>query len=88
MTSFDNIQCITIWTGWDIRKRTKTSPQQLVCYMNQEQLPPTRADVVKETLKFSQVAEEEYGQKYNLVTYDLATAKIWLFSNCQNVFHD
>ena len=38
-------------------------------------LPPTREDVVKETLKRSQVAAKECGDKYVTVTYDLAVAK-------------
>ena len=36
----------------------------------------TRLDVVKETLKRSQVVAEKCGQKYALNTYDLATGKI------------
>ena len=39
-------------------------------------LPPTREDIVKETLKRSQAAAKESGDKYATVTHDLAVAKI------------
>ena len=57
--------------------------------MKHIQLPPTRADVVKETLKSSQIVAKECGQKYALVTYDLAIAKIAKRIQCEefgNVF--
>ena len=47
-----------------------------VCYMKHIQLPRTRFDVVKETLKRSQEVSKECGQRYTIVTYDLAIAKI------------
>ena len=47
------------------------------------QLPPTTADVVKETLKRSQIVAKECGQKYPLVTYDLAIAKIAKRIQCE-----
>ena len=76
ITASNNIQSVSMWTGWNTRKHTKTSPQQLVCYMKHIQLPSTRADVVKETLKRSQIVAKECGQKYASVTYDLAIAKV------------
>ena len=57
--------------------------------MKHIQLPPTRADVVKEILKSSQIVAKECGQKYALVTYDLAIAKIAKRIQCEefdNVF--
>ena len=71
--TFFGHQSVPMWTGWNTRKHTKTSPQQLVCYIGHIQLHPTRADIVKKTLKHSQVVAEEYRQKYALVTYDLAS---------------
>ena len=44
--------------------------------MQNIRLPRTREDVVKETLKRSQAVAKECGDKYAIVTYDLAVAKI------------
>ena len=69
---------------WVEHKETyKVSPQQLVWYMKYMQLRPTRADVVKETLKRSQIVAKECGQKYALVTYDLTIAKIAKRIHCK-----
>ena len=51
--------------------------------MKHIQLPPTRADVVKDTLKRSKIVANECGQKYTLVTYDLAIAKIAKRIQCE-----
>ena len=50
--------------------------KQVVCYMHNIRLPPTREDVVKETLKRSQAVAKECGDEYVIVTYDLVVAKI------------
>ena len=47
-----------------------------MCYSQNIRLPPTREDAVKEILKRSQSVNTECGDKYTIVTYDLATAKI------------
>lgn len=73
IAAFNNIQSVPMWNK---RKHTNTSPRQLVCYMKHKQLLPTRADVVKETLKRSKVVVEECGNKYALATYGLAIAKM------------
>ena len=65
------------------KETTEKSPQQLVCYMKHIQLPPVRADVVKETLKRSQIVAKECGQKYASVTYDLVIAKIAKRIQCE-----
>ena len=44
--------------------------------MQHIKLPPTRNDVVKETLMRSQIVASECNESYALVTYDLAVAKI------------
>ena len=44
--------------------------------MQNIRLPRTREDVVKETLKRSQAVAKECGDKYAIVTYDLAVAKV------------
>ena len=44
--------------------------------MQNTMLPPTREDIVKETLNRSQAVAKECGDKYAIVTYGLAAAKI------------
>ena len=55
---------------------TDTSPKQIVHYMNHIRYPPTRNDVVKETMVRSQQVSKKCKQRYTIVTYDLALAKI------------
>ena len=83
MTAFNSFQSIPTQTGWNTKKHTETSPQKLVCYIKQTQLSPTWANLVKETLKRSQVVAEECGPKYSLVTYGLAIAKIVKRIQCE-----
>ena len=83
IAAFNNIQSVPMWTGWNTRKHTEVSPQQLAWYMKYMRLPLTRADVVKETLKRSQIVAKECGQKYALVTYDLTIAKIAKRIHCK-----
>ena len=45
-------------------------------YIQHTKLPPTRNDVVKETLRQSEIVASECNEPYALVTYDLAVAKI------------
>ena len=45
-------------------------------YMQQIKLPPTTNEVVKETLRRSQIVASECNEPYALVTRDLAVAKI------------
>ena len=66
---------IPMWLGWN--SLSKTVPiKQRVCYMKHIQLPPTRTDVVKETMKRSQAVSKDCGQQFTVVTYDLAIAKV------------
>ena len=53
---------------------TNLPQKQIVCYMKPIQLPPTRTNVVKETMKCSIVNTVKQRQAF--VTYDLAIAKI------------
>ena len=50
-------------------------PQQAIGYMENIELPPTRLDVIQETLRLSQMVAEECGEKYAIVHYDLGIAK-------------
>jgi hypothetical protein len=49
-------------------------PQQRIWYMDPISAPPTRNDVVRETMKRSMKVASETGQEYGVVTYDLAVA--------------
>ena len=49
-------------------------PQQRIWYMDPISAPPTRNDVVRETMKRSMNVANETGQEYGVVTYDLAVA--------------
>ena len=67
---------LPMWHGWNSLKEVDINPQQKVFYMQHIKLPPTRNDVVKETLMRSQIVASECNEPYALVTYDLAVAKI------------
>ena len=64
-----------MWAGWNTQRYPEPI-NKLVCYMQNIRLLPTREGVVKETLKRSQAVAKECGDKYAVVTYDLAVAKI------------
>jgi hypothetical protein len=64
-----------MWTGWNAQLTEDILPQQHVAYMENISLPPTRMDVVVETMKISQQVAKECGEDYAVVTYDLAIAK-------------
>ena len=49
-------------------------PQQKIWYMDPISAPPTRNDVVRETMKRSLNVAIETHQEYGVVTYDLAVA--------------
>ena len=67
---------IPMWVGWNSLSDCAGHIQQRVCYMKHIEFPPTRLDVVRETLKRSQELSKECGQSHTIVTYDLAIAKI------------
>ena len=62
--------------GWNSLKEVEINPQQNMFYMQHIKLPPTRNDVVKETMSQSKIIASECNEPYALVTYDLALAKI------------
>ena len=64
-----------MWIGWNSLVTKDTLSKQRVEYMENLNLPPTRLDVIVETLKRSQRVAAECGEHYALVTYDLAVAK-------------
>ena len=50
--------------------------KQSVQYVRNIQLPPTRDDVIRQTLKISQEVATDCGDEFALVTYDLACVKM------------
>ena len=64
-----------MWSGWNSQITEDKLPQQRVTYMDNLNLPPTRLDVIVETLKISQKVAIECGERYIVVHYDLAIAK-------------
>ena len=57
-----------------------------MCYIKPIQLPPTRIDVVKETMHRSQIVTEECGQDYALVTHEQVIAKMAKRIQSDNLF--
>ena len=67
---------VPMWIGFNSERFTDTNPKQIVHYMNHIRYPPTRNDMVKETMVRSQQDSKKCKQRYTIVTYDLAVAKI------------
>ena len=64
-----------MWAGWNSLHIKDDLPPQRVVYMDNISLPPTRLDVIVETLKISQEVALECNEQYAIVHYDLAVAK-------------
>jgi len=62
--------------GWNALITPDPLPKQSIGYMENINFPPTRLDVVAETLKQSQRVASECEQQYVVVHYDLAVAKL------------
>ena len=62
--------------GRNTQRYPKPIKRQVVCYMQNIRLPPTRENVVKESVEGSQSFAKKCGDTYAIVTYDLAVAKI------------
>ena len=83
MIAFNNSYNTPMWTGFNTQHTYETNHQE-VGYMKHIKLPPTRYDVVRETLVRSQAVAKECGQSQALVTYDLAIAKIAKKIQCES----
>ena len=64
-----------MWTGSNSIK-VDTQIKQSIQYMHNIQLPPTRDNVIRQTLKVSQEVVTDFEDEFALVTYNLAFAKI------------
>ena len=63
-----------MWPGWNSLIYTDNLPLQKICYLRNITLPPTRLDVVAETLIIAPQVSAECHEKYAILTYDLAIA--------------
>ncbi len=73
--SCKSISNTPVWSGWNSVFTSDPLPPQTVGYMQNIGLPPTRSDVVKETVTQSLKVTDECGEKYIPITYDLGIAK-------------
>ena len=64
-----------MWAGWNSLITEDQLPPQKIAYMYNLNLPPTRLDVIAETLRISQRVAQECDEQYAVVHYDLAVAK-------------
>ena len=64
-----------MWRGWNALLHQDTLPQQRLAYMENIALPPTRLDVVQETMRLSQKVAHYDLAVIMTVHYDLAISK-------------
>ena len=64
-----------MWAGWNSLITEDQIPPQKIAYVDNLNLPPTRIDVIAETLRISQRVAQECDEQYAVVHYDLAVAK-------------
>jgi hypothetical protein len=64
-----------MWSGWNSMLTRDDLPTQKIGYLANIGEPPTRLDVVNETMKRNLAIAEECKEKYITTTYDLAIAK-------------
>ena len=68
--------CAPMWNGWNSERVNENGPKQCVFYMKHIQAPPTRIDVVRETMERSLDVARECGDSFGLMSYNLVIAKI------------
>ena len=81
--SFNFLQDIPMSTGWNSERYYEKIPTKKIGHMKPITLPPTRTDVVRETMIQSQKVSAEYGSKYTIITYDLGIAKVAKQIQCE-----
>ena len=75
-------QPMPLFPGFYLQYVQDTLPVQRICYTNPISAPPTRNDVVRETMMRSMNKVNKTGQEYGVVRYDLAVAlKAHLFKH-------
>ena len=63
------------WTDWNSFLTEDSLPRQRIAFTDNLHLPPTRPDVVGETLRLSQPVVHKYREEFIIVHYDFAIAK-------------
>ena len=76
MISFNLLENTPMWTRWITEQFIEKCPRQCVEYRQHIPFPPTRTDVVKETIVQSKRVSEERGSTSAVINYELAIAKI------------
>lgn len=69
-----NVGSLFRWSAWNSQRIVDSNPQQAIGYLPTINHSPTSDAVVCKTLKTALSIAEECGQKYIIVTYDLAIA--------------
>ncbi len=75
MISCATVNITPMWHGWNALMTVDTLPKQVLSYMEPIGKPPTRLDVVQETMNIAMQVAKECNEDYMPVTYDLAIAK-------------
>ena len=68
------LKTVLLYPGFYSQYSYDAMPQQKICYMDPISSPPTRNDVVRETMKRSMKVALESKQEYGIFIYDLAVA--------------
>ena len=71
---------VPLFTGYFSQFVKDELPRTTIAYMDPISLPPTRNDVVQETMVRSVKVAQETNQEFAVVTYDLAIALFKLYS--------
>ena len=65
---FNYFNNVPMWTGWNINHNTSAKQKQIVGYMKPITLPPTRTDVVRETMESSNAVVQECELTKTIIT--------------------
>lgn len=76
MTSFNILKNNSKWAGWNTERFIQEYPRQRMKHLKHMPFPPTRINVVKETMVQSKKVSGERGFTFAVITCDLATVKI------------
>lgn len=69
-----NIDEVYRWSGWNAQRTVDVNPMHNIAYLPNLNMSPTADAVVCKTLETALSIAEECGQKFIIVTYDLAIA--------------
>ena len=81
--SFNFLRDMPMWTRWNSERYYEKAPTKNIGYMKLITLPPTRTDVVRDTMIQSQNVSAECDSKYTINTYDPAIARVSKQIQCE-----